>query len=210
MLLDREGIRTALMALDVELGRSGVRGELFVVGGAAMAMAYDARRATVDVDATFLPASEVRKAARRVAEDLGLEPDWLNDGAKAFMPGNDPDQISVFEGNNLSVAAASPRYLLAMKLLAARVDRDQDDISSALCALWIHAGRRRAASFGDHLSESCDRASGPVLAPGDVPVEGPRGSRARPITDLQGPAERRWRPALRPGQTSGAGPQGRC
>jgi hypothetical protein len=125
MLLDRDGIRTALIALDVELGRSGVRGELF---GAAMALAYDARRATVDVDATFLPASEVRKAAQRVADDLGLEPDWLNDGAKAFMPGNDPNQVSVFEGNNLSVAAASPRYLLAMKLLAARVDRDQDDI----------------------------------------------------------------------------------
>ena len=128
MLLDREGIRTALVALDEELGRSGVRGELFVVGGAAMALAYDARRATVDVDATFLPASEVRHAARRVADQLGLEPDWLNDGAKAFMPGNDPNQVGVFEGNNLSVAAASPRYLLSMKLLAARVDRDQDDI----------------------------------------------------------------------------------
>jgi hypothetical protein len=128
MLLDADGIRAAFTALDEELGRSGVRGELFVVGGAAMALAYDARRATVDVDAAFLPASEVRKAARRVAEELGLEPDWLNDGAKAFMPGNDPNQISVFEGNNLSVAAASPRYLLAMKLLAARVDRDQDDI----------------------------------------------------------------------------------
>ena len=106
----------------------GVRGEIFVVGGAAMALAYDARRATADVDAVFLPADIVRQAARRVAEDLGLEHDWLNDGAKAFMPGNDPDQISVFEGKNLSVAAASPRYLLAMKLMAARVDRDQDDI----------------------------------------------------------------------------------
>jgi hypothetical protein len=127
-LLDRDGIRRALAALDDELGRSGVRAELFVVGGAAMALAYDARRATVDVDAAFLPAAEVRLAARRVADELGLEPDWLNDGAKSFMPGNDPDQISVFEGNNLSVAAASPRYLLAMKLLAARVDRDQDDI----------------------------------------------------------------------------------
>ena len=128
MLLDRDGIRRAFIALDEELRRSGVRGELFVVGGAAMALAYDVRRATVDVDATFLPAAEVRQAARRVADELGLEPDWLNDGAKAFMPGNDPNQVSVFEGNNLSVAAASPRYLLAMKLLAARVDRDQDDI----------------------------------------------------------------------------------
>jgi hypothetical protein len=128
MILDRNGIRTALTALDHELGRVGVRAELFVVGGAAMALAYDARRATVDVDAAFLPAAEVRQAARRVADELGLEPDWLNDGAKAFMPGTDPDRVGVFEGTNLSVAAASPRYLLAMKILAARVDRDQDDI----------------------------------------------------------------------------------
>lgn len=75
MLLDREVIRAALAALDRELERSGIRGELFVVGGAAMALAYDARRATVDVDATFVPAAEVRQAARRVADDLGLEPD---------------------------------------------------------------------------------------------------------------------------------------
>jgi uncharacterized nucleotidyltransferase DUF6036 len=75
MLLDQDGIQRALAALEEELGRAGVRGELFVVGGAAMALAYDARRATVDVDAAFLPAAEVREAARRVADDLGLEPD---------------------------------------------------------------------------------------------------------------------------------------
>ena len=113
-----------------------------------MALAYDARRATVDVDATFLPAVEVRQAARRVADELGLEPDWL-DGAKAFMPGNDPDQVSVFQGDNLSVAAASPRYLLAMKLLAARVDRDQDDIR----ALYKLCGFTTAED-GLHLLET--------------------------------------------------------
>ncbi len=110
MLLDREGIQTALIALDAELGRSGVRGELFVVGGAATALAYDARRATVDVDAAFLPASEVRQAARRVADELGLEPDWLNDGAKAFMPRNDADQVRVFEGDH--VIAPRAQFLL--------------------------------------------------------------------------------------------------
>jgi Nucleotidyltransferase of unknown function (DUF6036) len=128
MLFDRVGLTRALRALDEDLEGSGVRAELFVVGGAAMALAYDARRATVDVDAVFVPTTEVRLAAQRVAERLGLEPNWLNDGAKAFMPGTDAEQISVFEGTSLSVAAASPRYLLAMKLLASRLDRDQADI----------------------------------------------------------------------------------
>jgi hypothetical protein len=71
-----------LKEFDQELGILNVRGEVFIVGGAAMAIAYDTRRATADVDAVFVPSSEVLTAASRVAEKLNLEPDWLNDGAK--------------------------------------------------------------------------------------------------------------------------------
>lgn len=136
-MLDRDQILGALRALDEELGRAGIRGEIFVVGGAAMSLAYDVRRSTVDVDAVFAPTREVREAALRVAERMHLEPTWLNDAAKAFLPGDDPDRIGVYEGTHLSVAAASPRFLLAMKLLAARVERDTDDIEALyrLCGL---------------------------------------------------------------------------
>ncbi|GAC1533512.1 MAG: DUF6036 family nucleotidyltransferase [Marmoricola sp.] len=127
-MLDREAILHAFRALDEELGSRGVRANVFVVGGAAMAMAYDTRRSTADVDAVFAPPDEVRRAAALVAGRLGIPEDWLNDGAKEFMPGDDPGRSSVFEGSNLQVAAASPRYLLAMTLLAARAERDQDDI----------------------------------------------------------------------------------
>jgi hypothetical protein len=125
---DKQGLIDAFECLDEELALRGVRAELFVVGGAAMAIAYDARRTTTDVDAIFLPSDVVREAAKDVAEQLELEPDWLNDGAKSFAPGSDSAQTSVFEGRFLSVAVASPRYLLAMKLLASRTDRDIDDI----------------------------------------------------------------------------------
>jgi hypothetical protein len=127
-LLGRRELLHALEELDQELGILDVRGEVFIVGGAAMAIAYDTRRATTDIDAVFVPSSEVSTAASRVAGKLNLEPDWLNDGAKAFMPGEDKNQIGVYEGQHLSVAAASPEYLLAMKLMASRVERDQDDI----------------------------------------------------------------------------------
>ena len=92
---------------------------------------------TADVDAVFVPSGEILTVASRVAEKLNLEPDWLNDGAKAFKPGEDKDQIGVYEGQHLSVAAASPKYLLAMKLMASRVERDQDDIRELykLCGL---------------------------------------------------------------------------
>jgi hypothetical protein len=105
--------------------------------GAAMAIAYDARRTTTDVDAVIVPSKEVRIAASRVAEELGLEDDWLNDSVKGFIPGVDIEQVGVFEGTNLHVDAASPRFLLNMKLMASRTERDLDDIKALyeLCGL---------------------------------------------------------------------------
>jgi len=127
----------AFELLDDELGTMGVEADLFVVGGAAMAVAYDARRATTDVDAVFVPSKEVRTAALRVAEEMGLEEDWLNDGVKGFLPGEDVEQVGVYEGKNLHVAAASPKFLLAMKLMASRTERDTDDIKTLyeICGL---------------------------------------------------------------------------
>jgi hypothetical protein len=116
--------------LDAELVRDGVRGDVFIVGGAAMAVAYDARPSTRDVDAIWRPSTEVRAAAARVAsrhEDV--DGDWLNDAVKGFLPGSDDgEQRVVYEGDSLTVSAASPEYLLATKLFASRVARDEDDI----------------------------------------------------------------------------------
>jgi hypothetical protein len=53
------------------------------------------------------------------------------------LPGEDVDQVGVFEGKNLHVAAASPKFLLAMKLMASRTERDVDDIRTLydICGL---------------------------------------------------------------------------
>jgi len=135
--LGRNELLNAFELLDDELGAMGVEADLFVVGGAAMAVAYDARRATTDVDAIFAPAKEVRTAALRVAGELGLEEDWLNYGVRGFLPGEDVEQVGVYEGKNLHVAAASPKFLLAMKLMASRTERDTDDIKTLyeICGL---------------------------------------------------------------------------
>jgi hypothetical protein len=53
---------------------------------------------------------------------------WLNDAVKSFLPGYDRDARRVYESEALRVDVASPRYLLAMKLLAARAGADVDDI----------------------------------------------------------------------------------
>lgn len=116
--------------LDEELGATGTRGDVFIVGGAAMAVAYDARPSTQDVDGIWHPSKEVRDAARRVAaRHDDVAEDWLNDGAKGFLPGEDLGaKPVVYEGEHLTVSAGSPAYLLATKLLASRVSRDEDDI----------------------------------------------------------------------------------
>ena len=128
-MLTRERILELFGELDEELRRSDVRGDVFIVGGAAMAVAYDARPATRDVDAIWHPSSEIREAAARIAaRHDDLEPDWLNDGVKGFLPGDDTAPRVVYDGEALTVSAASPEYLLATKLLASRVSRDEDDI----------------------------------------------------------------------------------
>jgi uncharacterized nucleotidyltransferase DUF6036 len=126
--LTKKQMFAAFNALSEELAARDTRGEVFVVGGAAMALAYVDRRITRDIDEIFEPKAVIYDAARRVAEQLSLPDDWLNDAVKSFAPGDDPNRLIVFTTLSLEVAAASPEYLLAMKLLASRVDQDADDI----------------------------------------------------------------------------------
>lgn len=129
-MLTRGRILALFEELNEELCTAGVRGDVFVVGGAAMAVAYDARPATRDVDAIWHPATDVRAAAQRVSarhDDLPI--DWLNDGVKGFLPGGDRGIAKVIYDNEcLTVSVASPEYLLATKLMASRAGRDEDDV----------------------------------------------------------------------------------
>ena len=133
----RAKIVAALRALGQELTREGVRGQVFIVGGAAMALAYSTRRVTKDIDAVFEPKTVIYAAAARVAEQRGLPDDWLNDAVKGFLPGVDEDPRPVEDIPGLEVTTASPRYLLAMKLLAMRFGEDDEDIETLLRACGI-------------------------------------------------------------------------
>ncbi|MFJ2081196.1 hypothetical protein ACIOBK_01490 [Micromonospora chokoriensis] len=99
-----------------------------------MALAYDAKRVTRDVDAMFVPHGVVLDEARAVADELGLPPWWLNEQASVYVSGkDDPGKRRVFDHPGLRVMAASPEHIFAMKALAART-RDVDDLR-ALAAL---------------------------------------------------------------------------
>lgn len=128
----RGKIVQALQALGDELTARGVRGQIFIVGGAAMALAYSTRRVTRDIDAVFEPKAAIYEAAGEVAQKLGLPDDWLNDAAKAFMPGPDENARPLPEIAGIEITTASPRYLLAMKLMATRIGQDDEDIETLL------------------------------------------------------------------------------
>ena len=120
-MLSRETILTALTRLSDVLERKGVQGELNIVGGTAMVLAFNARSSTKDVDAIFEPTSEIRAAAAAVAEELELPADWLNDAAKGFLsPAGEFTPVESIELPNLRVQAPTAEYMLAMKVLAAR------------------------------------------------------------------------------------------
>lgn len=153
--MERHEIIDALTALATELDRRGISGEMYIVGGAAIALAFDERRATRDVDAVFEPKQLVYEAADRVAEQRGLPAGWLNDAVKGFLEGKDPDAAPVLDLPGLRCLTASPETLLALKVLAHRVGEDEEDLRLLARELGVtHAEEVLAIAertYGDRL-----------------------------------------------------------
>ena len=148
--LSARDIRRLFELLNAELRRRETVGELFLVGGAVMGLAYAARSSTQDVDALFTPAREVRLAAAQVALQAGLPSDWLNDGVKRFL--SDSGEFDPFlDLDHLHVMVARADYLLAMKCLALRIGpefHDEDDIRYLLRHLDIGSYTQAITTLG--------------------------------------------------------------
>lgn len=127
-MLSSSKIKKLFVALNAELAKKKVAGEIGICGGAAMCLVFNVRKATKDVDGIFEPSQKIRHAAKKVARDFDLDDDWLNDAAKAFF-WKEPPKKMVLELSNLKVWAPTAEYLLAMKAIAARFDtKDKDDL----------------------------------------------------------------------------------
>ena len=122
-----EEITNYLTELNDELRLMDIKGEVSLYGGAVMVLAFKTRISTRDVDAIFIPTSEIRRAVSRIAERHGLPEHWLNDGVKGYVVKHTPRVL--FHLPNLTVFIPEAEYLLAMKALAARVDtEDENDV----------------------------------------------------------------------------------
>lgn len=129
----------AFALLDQRLVRRGVIAEVHVVGGAALALAWEERRTTRDVDAVFETDGHHAfiEEIHWVADQLTLPRSWLNEQATRYAPADyRSHEGTVFDGTNLRVSAAAPAAVLAMKVRAAR-PTDAADIVFLLDLLGI-------------------------------------------------------------------------
>jgi hypothetical protein len=128
--LSAADLRRLFGLLNDELAGSETKGELYLVGGAVMCLAYSTRSSTEDVDGTFKPTAKVREAAARVAVSSNQPADWLNDAVKGYLSERGTFR-EWLELSNLKIMVAQPEYLLAMKCLAFRIGpefHDEEDI----------------------------------------------------------------------------------
>ena len=135
-------LRAAFRDLSGELVARGVRGHVYVVGGAAIALGFDARRHTADVDAVIEAGWEaMEEAVRAVGRRRGWPDWWLNEDVAALVPVDaDLGARVAYEDPGLLVMTASAERLLAMKLRAAR-EEDRRDIALLVRHLGLSCGR---------------------------------------------------------------------
>lgn len=128
-LLDRSRLESLLRELGARLAVRDIEARLFVVGGAAMALAFNRERVTRDLDAVFEPKREIYDEAARMAIEHELPAGWLNDGVKALLPDRGELEVATeFVSDGIAVLVASARYLFAMKAQAARIETDAEDL----------------------------------------------------------------------------------
>jgi hypothetical protein len=130
MPFDRQSLEQALGELGRRAHAEGKTIEIAIYGGSALILTYDWRVATRDVDAVFEADRQiVRRLTAEIADDVGWDRDWLNDGVKGFLSVVDTDPASkrLFatypseDQPGLRVTVANPRYLFAMKCRAMRI-----------------------------------------------------------------------------------------
>ena len=122
MKFTKKGMLAALEALNQEAERSETTLELCIYGGAAFLLAYDSRAATKDIDAIIKPKEEGMKLVVKVAKELGLHEDWLNDDVKQFIGYRESTRplARYADWSHLKITVPVVGYLLAMKALACR------------------------------------------------------------------------------------------
>lgn len=120
--LCRDELLEALRELSDRLRGQGLKGHVYVIGGAAMSLAFDAGRITMDIDRRINEGHDaITKTVQEMAAERGWPGSWLNEQASSFIPRTKVERRrTLFQSPNLLITGASPEHLLAIKMHRAR------------------------------------------------------------------------------------------
>jgi len=111
----------------------GEETEIILVGGASVIINYGFRKVSTDIDAMYEMSSILKESIKKIADDLELDDDWLNNDfrfTKSFT--NKIVEFSKYYrtfSNILHVRIITGEFLLAMKMVSFRpYKNDRSDI----------------------------------------------------------------------------------
>lgn len=146
-MLTRDDLQAAFVELGELVRAAGQVIDVAVYGGSALMLASNFRVGTEDVDAVVLQDQAlIDRFAARIGERRGWPGNWLNDGVRTYLSPHIEgleEHHALFRSYpseqqpGLRVFVPSPEYILAMKLMALRLDpaagkSDLDDILNLL------------------------------------------------------------------------------
>lgn len=132
-LLSSERIESLLACLGEKLAARGKIAEFAIFGGSAIALMFDFRESTFDID--YMPVSGDMTALAQAVAELSTEqalPDgWFNDAIEIFA--SDKAELRLHgeypaAQPGIRVFTATPHYLLAMKIFSMRGSLSSHDV----------------------------------------------------------------------------------
>jgi hypothetical protein len=158
--LDAERINELLREFGDRLARRGLTARIYVVGGAAMALNLQRDRVTADIDSALRLHASAQAVIDEMAAERGLDRRWLNSAAAGFAPPGPPrDEATTASYGALTVTVASPRQLLAMKLVSFR-PQDQPDLEALFRHLHVSTPEEAVRIAHDAYGEEYAHAVG--------------------------------------------------
>ena len=131
MRFEKHDLTEAFADLGLASWSAGKVIDLCIYGGSCLMLVSDFRVSSADVDAVALTDQPfIDRIARDIAIRRDWPEDWLNDGVRTYLsPNVEAPDVHLLTGTypsedrpGLRVYVPRPEYMLAMKLMALRVD----------------------------------------------------------------------------------------
>lgn len=138
LLFDKDRLENLLDMFLGEIEKRGVKGTVFLVGGAALSLYYFDRDSTRDIDAGFPADPVISEVIQDIAFRENLPANWINNEAAMYF-GFPPSSYWITKRTigELALKVASPELMLAMKMKASRGRRDNEDVVELLRILGL-------------------------------------------------------------------------